>query len=51
MVVKPSELTPLSALALAELGIRAGIPEGVFSVIAVRFFFYFKLQYFNIQLT
>jgi succinate-semialdehyde dehydrogenase/glutarate-semialdehyde dehydrogenase len=33
MVVKPSELTPLSALALAELAQRAGVPPGVFNVI------------------
>jgi succinate-semialdehyde dehydrogenase / glutarate-semialdehyde dehydrogenase len=33
MVVKPATATPLSALALAELGERAGIPAGVFSVI------------------
>lgn len=33
MIVKPAELTPFSALALAELGIRAGIPVGVFNVI------------------
>ncbi len=33
MVVKPAEQTPLSALALAELGVRAGLPKGVFSVI------------------
>jgi succinate-semialdehyde dehydrogenase/glutarate-semialdehyde dehydrogenase len=33
MIVKPSELTPLSALALAELASRAGIPEGILSVI------------------
>ncbi|MFA9273769.1 MAG: NAD-dependent succinate-semialdehyde dehydrogenase [Candidatus Aquirickettsiella gammari] len=33
MVVKPSELTPLSALALAELAHRAGVPPGVFNVI------------------
>ncbi len=32
-VVKPAGETPLSALALAELGERAGIPAGVFSVI------------------
>jgi succinate-semialdehyde dehydrogenase / glutarate-semialdehyde dehydrogenase len=32
-IVKPSELTPLSALALAELASRAGIPAGVFNVI------------------
>jgi len=36
MVVKPAEQTPLSALALAELGARAGIPAGVFSVITGR---------------
>jgi len=33
MVVKPAEETPLSALALAELVHRAGIPAGVFNVI------------------
>jgi succinate-semialdehyde dehydrogenase/glutarate-semialdehyde dehydrogenase len=33
MVVKPATATPLSALALAELGERAGIPAGVFSVV------------------
>ena len=33
MVVKPAALTPLSALALAELGERAGIPAGVLSII------------------
>lgn len=32
-VVKPAAETPLSALALAELAERAGIPAGVFSVI------------------
>jgi succinate-semialdehyde dehydrogenase/glutarate-semialdehyde dehydrogenase len=33
MVVKPATATPFSALALAELGERAGIPAGVFSVL------------------
>ena len=33
MVLKPSELTPLSALALARLGEQAGIPAGVFNVV------------------
>jgi succinate-semialdehyde dehydrogenase/glutarate-semialdehyde dehydrogenase len=33
MVVKPATATPFSALALAELGERAGIPSGVFSVV------------------
>jgi len=32
-VARPSELTPLSALALAVLGERAGIPAGVFNVV------------------
>ena len=32
MIAKPSEETPLSALALAELASRAGVPNGVFSV-------------------
>jgi succinate-semialdehyde dehydrogenase/glutarate-semialdehyde dehydrogenase len=33
MVVKPAGQTPLSALALAELGERAGLPKGVLSVV------------------
>ncbi len=33
IVVKPASETPLSALAMAELAHRAGIPAGVFSVI------------------
>lgn len=33
MVVKPSELTPFSALALAVLAERASIPAGLFSVV------------------
>ncbi|ATC99663.1 MULTISPECIES: NAD-dependent succinate-semialdehyde dehydrogenase [Pseudoalteromonas] len=33
-IVKPSELTPLSALAMAELSLQAGIPKGVFNVVA-----------------
>ncbi|WP_116134669.1 NAD-dependent succinate-semialdehyde dehydrogenase [Tropicimonas sp. IMCC34043] len=32
-VARPSELTPLSALAMAELGQRAGLPKGVFNVV------------------
>ena len=34
MVVKPASQTPFSALALAELGERAGLPPGVLSVLA-----------------
>ena len=33
MVTKPATQTPYSALALAELGERAGIPQGVFNVV------------------
>jgi succinate-semialdehyde dehydrogenase/glutarate-semialdehyde dehydrogenase len=33
IVIKPAELTPLSALALAELAVRAGIPDGVINII------------------
>ncbi len=33
VVVKPAEQTPLSALALAELAQRAGLPAGVFNVL------------------
>jgi len=34
VVLKPASSTPLSALALAELGERAGLPPGAFNVIA-----------------
>jgi succinate-semialdehyde dehydrogenase/glutarate-semialdehyde dehydrogenase len=34
MVVKPASATPFSALALAELAHRAGIPPGVFNVVS-----------------
>jgi betaine-aldehyde dehydrogenase len=34
VVLKPAELTPLSALRLAELALDAGIPEGVVNVVA-----------------
>jgi succinate-semialdehyde dehydrogenase / glutarate-semialdehyde dehydrogenase len=33
IIVKPAEATPLSALALAVLAERAGVPRGVFSVV------------------
>jgi succinate-semialdehyde dehydrogenase / glutarate-semialdehyde dehydrogenase len=33
IVLKPSEATPFSALALADLAQRAGVPDGVFSVV------------------
>ena len=33
MISKPASATPFSALALAELGERAGLPKGVFSVV------------------
>jgi succinate-semialdehyde dehydrogenase / glutarate-semialdehyde dehydrogenase len=33
MLVKPASATPFSALALAELGARAGLPPGVFNVV------------------
>ena len=33
MVLKPATATPYSALAMAELGERAGIPKGVFSIV------------------
>ncbi|WP_106477988.1 NADP-dependent succinate-semialdehyde dehydrogenase [Phytohalomonas tamaricis] len=36
MVLKPASETPLSALALAELAERAGIPAGVFNVVTGR---------------
>jgi betaine-aldehyde dehydrogenase len=33
VVLKPAELTPLTAVRIAELALEAGIPEGVFTVI------------------
>jgi succinate-semialdehyde dehydrogenase / glutarate-semialdehyde dehydrogenase len=33
MVVKPASQTPMTALALAQLALRAGVPAGVFSVL------------------
>jgi len=33
MVVKPSEETPLSALALGELAMQAGVPKGVLNIV------------------
>jgi acyl-CoA reductase-like NAD-dependent aldehyde dehydrogenase len=36
VVLKPAELTPLTALRLAELGLEAGLPEGVFTVVPGR---------------
>ena len=33
IVLKPAEATPLSALALAELAERAGVPKGVFNIL------------------
>jgi succinate-semialdehyde dehydrogenase/glutarate-semialdehyde dehydrogenase len=34
VIIKPAELTPLTALAAAELGIRAGIPAGVLNMLS-----------------
>jgi succinate-semialdehyde dehydrogenase/glutarate-semialdehyde dehydrogenase len=34
VVIKPAELTPLTALAAAELAIRAGIPAGVLNILS-----------------
>jgi succinate-semialdehyde dehydrogenase/glutarate-semialdehyde dehydrogenase len=33
VVLKPAEQTPLSALALGELALRAGVPAGVFNIV------------------
>src|SRR6202165_1825220 len=33
MILKPASQTPLSALALAELAVRAGVPKGVLNVV------------------
>ena len=33
VVIKPAELTPLTALAAAELALRAGVPDGVINVV------------------
>ena len=34
VIVKPAELTPLTALAAAELAVRAGVPPGVLNVLS-----------------
>ncbi|HEY9209458.1 MAG TPA: NAD-dependent succinate-semialdehyde dehydrogenase [Acidovorax sp.] len=34
VIIKPAELTPLTALAAAELALRAGIPAGVFNILS-----------------
>jgi acyl-CoA reductase-like NAD-dependent aldehyde dehydrogenase len=34
VVLKPAELTPLTAMKLQELAVEAGLPEGVFTVLA-----------------
>ena len=34
VVIKPAELTPLTALAAAELAVRAGIPAGVINILS-----------------
>ncbi len=36
VIVKPAELTPLTALRLGELALRAGIPEGVLQILPGR---------------
>jgi acyl-CoA reductase-like NAD-dependent aldehyde dehydrogenase len=36
VVLKPAELTPLTAIRLGELAVEAGIPEGVFTVLPGR---------------
>lgn len=36
IVLKPAEITPLSALAIAELAIEAGVPDGIISVLPGR---------------
>ncbi|WP_413204767.1 NAD-dependent succinate-semialdehyde dehydrogenase [Rhodospirillum sp. A1_3_36] len=36
IIIKPAEDTPLSALALAELADRAGLPKGIFNVVTTR---------------
>ncbi|KQR77012.1 aldehyde dehydrogenase [Burkholderia sp. Leaf177] len=33
VVLKPSEMTPFSAIRLAELAVQAGVPKGIFNVI------------------
>ena len=33
VVLKPAEVTPLTAIRLGELGLEAGLPEGVFTVV------------------
>ena len=49
-IVKPSEYTPLTAIAAHNLAVRAGVPDGVFELVYVHKIFIVSILYTHITL-